>query len=366
MKLIHCADLHLDSKMTAHLTREQARERRMEILRTFSHMVEYASVAGVQVILIAGDLFDTRNVSATARNVVRDAICQHPEIDFVYLRGNHDEDNFLSKLEIIPDNLKLFSDSWTSYSYAGGQIVITGAELSGANSEHLYDSLQLSKDVYNIVTLHGQSGEYKSRNFAEHISLAELKNRGIDYLALGHVHSYVLQALDSRGVYCYSGCLEGRGFDECGQKGFVLLDIDESAHTAQQTFVSIAARKLHHLQVDVSEAMTTNDAARLIEQALNEKTYSSAGMVKITLTGAVALECELNCEYLEELFSGYFYVVRVENRTTVRWNYTDYEKDASLKGEFIRMVLAEDLPEEQKAAVIRCGMNALAGEESIL
>ena len=36
MKIIHCADLHLDSQMTANLTKEQARERKREIIRTFT------------------------------------------------------------------------------------------------------------------------------------------------------------------------------------------------------------------------------------------------------------------------------------------------------------------------------------------
>ena len=53
--------------------------------------------------------------------------------------------------------------------------------------------------------------------------------KNIDYLALGHIHKYKQAELDQRGVYCYSGCLEGRGFDECGEKGFVLLDIDEES-----------------------------------------------------------------------------------------------------------------------------------------
>ena len=98
MKIIHCADLHLDSQMTANLTKEQARERKREIIRTFTRMVEYAEKTGVRLIMISGDLFDTRNVSALARNTVRDMICTHPQIDFLYLRGNHDSDNFLSDI----------------------------------------------------------------------------------------------------------------------------------------------------------------------------------------------------------------------------------------------------------------------------
>ena len=53
------------------------------------------------------------------------------------------------------------------------------------------------------------------------IEVYELKNKNIDYLALGHVHKYKMEKLDNRGIYCYSGCLEGRGFDECGDKGCV-------------------------------------------------------------------------------------------------------------------------------------------------
>ena len=86
MKIIHCADLHLDSKMTSNLSKEQAKERKMEILRTYSRMIEYAKNNDVKAIIIAGDLFDTRNVSATARNLVKDSITSNPDIDFIILR----------------------------------------------------------------------------------------------------------------------------------------------------------------------------------------------------------------------------------------------------------------------------------------
>ena len=88
MKIIHCADLHLDSKMETNLTKEQAKERKAELLNTFQRMVEYAAEEQVAAILIAGDLFDKKTVSATARNIVCQMIQFHPEIDFYYLKGN--------------------------------------------------------------------------------------------------------------------------------------------------------------------------------------------------------------------------------------------------------------------------------------
>lgn len=273
MKIIHCADLHLDSQMTANLTKEQARERKREIIRTFTRMVEYAEKTGVRLIMISGDLFDTRNVSALARNTVRDMICTHPQIDFLYLRGNHDSDNFLSKLEEVPDNLLLFSDTWTAYRY--GNIVISGIELSENNRATVYNSLVLGHEDFNIVMMHGQAGDYACRTQAENISLNQLKNKNIDYLALGHVHTFMQDKLDNRGTWCYCGCLEGRGFDECGPKGFVLLDVDEQTCRAQMQFVQMAARTLYTLEVDVSNVMTTREAAERMEEAVKQAQYPS-------------------------------------------------------------------------------------------
>ena len=361
MKIIHCADLHLDSKMTANLSKEQAKERKMEVLRTFSRMVDYAVKHGVSVIMIAGDMFDTRNVSATVRNFVRDVIINHPEIDFLYLRGNHDNDNFLSKMEEIPDNLCLFGDKWSTYTY--GKVAITGLELNKENMLTAYNTLVLNHEAYNIVMLHGQLTEYKSRNKAEVISLDELRNKNIDYLALGHVHSFIIDKLDARGVYCYSGCLDGRGFDECGPKGFVLLEIEPEKHTATSTFVPMSSRVLYTIPVDISGIQTTQEAALRMDTVLRENKYPSTSLVKFVLKGEVGVECELETDFLEEQFADYFYFCKVYDETRIRVNYQDYEKDASLKGEFVRLVSQSDLSEEEKAMIIRTGILALQGEE---
>ena len=161
MKIIHCADLHLDSKLTSNLSKEQARERKNEILRTFTRMVDYAENNEVRAILIAGDLFDTRTISATARNLVRDTIIAHPAIDFFYLKGNHERDGFVSKLEEIPENLKLFTDSWRAYAY--GDIVISGIEFTRENKSMVYNSLVLDHETYNIVMMHGQVTGYENK-----------------------------------------------------------------------------------------------------------------------------------------------------------------------------------------------------------
>ncbi len=364
MKLIHCADLHLDSRMSANLDKEKAKERKGEILHTFERMVDYAAQNGVTAILIAGDMFDTRSISATVRNTVLYQIGGHPEITFYYLKGNHDSDNFLSDPEEIPDNVRLFGPAWTAYGEAGGKVVISGIELSAENAGSACVSLTLDAGKYNIVMLHGQESEGASKDRAAVINLKALRNKGIDYLALGHIHAYKREKLDARGIYCYPGCLEGRGFDECGAHGFVLLDVDEETGRCTQEFIPFAGRKLYTVEVDATDCRTTAEMSARMDQALREAGCSADGLVKIVLRGMLDVACEKDVQYLQANLRSRFYYGKVYDETTLRIDIEDYRYDESLKGEYVRQVMADDtLPDEDKKLIIRYGLQALAGEE---
>lgn len=362
MKLIHCADLHLDSKMSANLERDKAKERKGEILHTFERMVDYAALHNVDAILIAGDMFDTKNISAAARSTVLFSINNHPQITFYYLKGNHDNDNFLIGLEEIPENLKLFGAEWTSYQE--GSVVISGIELSHENSGSAYVSLVLDSRKFNIVMLHGQESETTSRDKSEIIHLKELRNKGIDYLALGHIHAYKKAPLDARGTYCYAGCLEGRGFDECGEHGFVELDIDETTGKYTHQFIPFAGRKLYSVSVDVSGCETTAEMTSKTTAALQAAGCEPESLVKIILTGTLDVACEKDIDYLLSHFRPLFYFVKVYDETALKIQIEDYMLDESLKGEYVRLIMQDNsLPEEAKSIIIRYGLQAIAGEE---
>ena len=59
MKLLHIADLHLGSELSARLTAEKARRRKEELCTAFDRVVNYAKQEGVRAILLCGDAFDT-------------------------------------------------------------------------------------------------------------------------------------------------------------------------------------------------------------------------------------------------------------------------------------------------------------------
>ena len=92
MKFIHTADLHLDSKIEG-IPTEKSRIRREEILRTFERLVEFATNNEVRAIIVAGDMFDGTKITVKAKERVVQCIKNHPNIDFLYVSGNHDKTN---------------------------------------------------------------------------------------------------------------------------------------------------------------------------------------------------------------------------------------------------------------------------------
>ncbi len=371
MKILHCADIHLDSAMTANLDKDKAKERKSELLASFKDMVGYAVRENIGIIIIAGDLFDTRNISVTARKEVYNIIAGNSGVRFYYLQGNHDNGSFISSLDDVPDNLFMFGKEWTSYN-AGiidngsimRNVVISGVELDSDNAGRIYGSLSLNASNFNIVVLHGQEASHVSKNNAQVISLKDLKNRGIDYLALGHVHEYSSDRIDARGVYCYPGCLEGRGFDEAGEHGFVVLDIDDETGRQDSYFVPFARRNIYVEQVDVTGCDDTFEIEQRIRAFLDKVGFNSDSLVKIELTGSLDVECEKDINYLCKQFEDGFYAFKIKDCTVFRVDYMSYEHDVSLKGEFIRNVMARTgISEDDKAEIIRYGLQALQGEE---
>ena len=352
MKLIHCGDIHLDSRMETNLSREKSRDRNAEICATFTRMIRYGLEHDVKVVLIAGDLFDTSRASAHTVQFVMDHIRDAAGMDFLYLRGNHDENGSILDGVEFPENFKVFDSCWTSYRY--GDVVITGIEPE--DWEGYYEGLQLSPKDTNIVVLHGQIATQTGQ---EMICLPKLRGKHIRYLALGHIHGYQNGQLDQDGQWCYCGCLEGRGFDELGEKGFVLLDVEKDRIKSE--FVPFASRTVEEVPVDITGLTTVTQILSAMEKA--GAGIDSSSLVKFTLTGTHTLDTQLDYRFLTKMLEPRYYFVKIKNESRLEIAREDYEHDVSLKGEFIRMVLASDKPEEEKERIIRYGIQALLGEE---
>lgn len=141
MKILHCADIHLGSKIEAKFPKEKSDERKSEIRATFNRMVQYANDNNIKVIILAGDVFDSDRPLKKDKEFFYSVIKNNPDIAFLYLRGNHDIMESYTEYGLA--NLKTFSNDWVTYDY--DDITITGIENNSENAISLYSTLKLDK-----------------------------------------------------------------------------------------------------------------------------------------------------------------------------------------------------------------------------
>lgn len=349
MKFIHTADIHLGSRMDSRFSKEISDKRKEELRNTFKRMVDFGNRNKVTAIILAGDVFDSNFPFKKDKEFFYSVIRNNPEIDFLYLKGNHDLATDYDG-DAIP-NLKTFNDNWTSFCY--GDTVITGTEITSENYISMYSALRLDKDKKNIVVLHGQCGDIFG---VDKVNLKKLRDKNIDYLALGHLHSHTEGKLDDRAVYAYSGCLEGRGFDEPGEHGFILL---ETGDKITRNFIPFAERTISEHDIDITDIKDAYSAYRKIKESI---TFLQKNIYRINLTGEIDLDVDDMSGDIEKYLSSDCLYADVKDRTIKKLDMLKYKSDPSLKGEFVRCVFANgEYTEEEKKKIIAYGLKALDG-----
>ena len=348
MKIIHTADLHLGSALDSRFPDAITKQRRAEVLSTFGRIIDIARAEGARAILISGDLFDSDRPFKRDKQYFFSAVRQSPDIEFFYLRGNHDVRE--SYDEELP-NLHTFGASPESYEIDG--VVITGIEISAGNCESFYTSLSLDREKTNILMLHGQISDSTGEGL---IDPKRLRGRGIDYVALGHIHSFSISYPDKDTTMVYPGTPEGRGFDECGEKGIVLIDTDDLKNP---TFIKTARRTLHSVRVDVTGATEVYDVQRLIKGAAK---IPREDLLRVELYGECAFDTTGIERALSDMLLGEYYFITIKDRTRRKISLGDLSEDLSLRAEFLREVLSSDEDEEEKKKIIALGLRALSGD----
>ncbi len=405
VKLIHTADLHLDSAFRSRFTKEEAENRRQKQLMAWKELLSFAVEKKVQGILIAGDLFDSPVVSHGTMDFFLSTIAEHPEISFFYLRGNHDTENTFCYQENLPKNLFLFSEKGKKYRLndrlllagmeygtkdisfgenegatqgAGqaaeqgvGQENAHGAEaLSKSESESEEESkfLKLKEEDCNILLLHGAlyQGTPKGDSFQgeEGIFLKNLEKLPLSYIALGHIHKGGEGRLNNGALWAYPGCLQGRGFDEEGERGFLYLKVEEEKKEIHKEFIPIKQGEFRILEIELLEDEGTLACLKKIEVEMEKAGIAKEDSLRIILKGKKGLEQERNLRYLQLQLQDSVFFLEIRDECELSWNREEAMKEKSLKGEFLRVLAAADnLSKEEQEEIIALGMGLLQGGE---
>ena len=357
MKIIHISDLHLSSPLTTRLSTEKQRERKAELLDTFRRIIRQGGELGASAIIIAGDLFDNKRIPKRQLERVISVIEEAKDITFLYLPGNHEGEALSESGLSLPENLRIFGEEWTYFHL--DDVCFAGRSTLPIR---IGDGLSLDGEMTNIAVLHGALGVHGDGE--EIIGGAELAGRGINYLALGHYHTYAESRLSDGCPAVYCGTPEGRGFDEVGDCGFVLIDTDGGRVSFE--LHAVAKRRMRWIKVDVSGCEGQAELKARVRSATED--IPSSDLVRVELIGNRPVELIPDLDTIaagiKERFY-YFDTIRDSSRAEI--NPEKYRHDKTLKGEFIRLVSADEgLSDEEKELIIRCGVTALMGEDVVI
>ncbi|WP_433501097.1 metallophosphoesterase family protein [Sphaerimonospora sp. CA-214678] len=292
MKLLHAADLHIDSPLRGLASYEgsPAEELRTASRRALENLVALATSESVDAVLFAGDVYDgdwpdyqTGLFFARQMSLLREA-----GIPAYLVYGNHDAQNRMTRRLRLPDNVHVLETE--------GPETIRDEDLGlavhgqGFGHRDVTDNLALAypdpcAGLFNVGLLHTALTGREGHDTYAPCTVEHLAGKGYDYWALGHVHTREIVARDPWIVF--PGNLQGRHARETGPKGCTIVTVDDLRVTsAEHRDLDVA--RWEHLEVDVAAAADADAAVDLVAERLRDLEHTGGERlraVRVSLTG---------------------------------------------------------------------------------
>lgn len=222
IKILHGADLHLDSPFSS-LPPQEAAACRARQRALPEKLVRLGNEHGCRIMLLAGDIFDSEEVHPKTLQALCGALAQFRGWVFI-APGNHDPYTDISVWAQAqwPENVHIFSRD-----YACVTLEELGCRVHGGaflHTECLTALPQITRQGY--VELGVFHGDCTTRSVYRPITSEQIEQSGLDYLALGHIHKRSMPRKLANTWYGWPGVAMGRGFDEIGPCGCLILETD--------------------------------------------------------------------------------------------------------------------------------------------
>jgi DNA repair exonuclease SbcCD nuclease subunit len=354
ISFLHAADIHLDSPLKGLERYENAPIERIRgaTRRAFTRLIDLAIDSQVDFVLFAGDLYDgdwrdynTGLFLVRQLNRLRDH-----KIPVILIAGNHDAANKMTRVLPLPDNVRLLAhDRAETTRLDDLDVAIHGQSFAkAAVTENLAASYPspLSGCV-NIGLLHtGMGGENGHERYAP-CTVEELRLRGYDYWALGHVHTR--QVLCNDPPIIFAGNVQGRHIRETGPKGCLISTI-HSDRSISHVFHRLDKVRWERERVDVSLLETDSDvlgsAATLLDSLLTGEPDPECMLaVRLSLSGSTPLHGRLQTD-AERL------VAEIRGLATERGGDRLWIERVELQTKPLRAVTIPDGPFEELVEVL--------------
>lgn len=374
IRIFHTADVHLDSPFSR-LDVKQSEKRRNELRGVFTSMMIAAKANRADIVLIAGDLFDNGYAGEQTVALLKDTFLKAPECKFVISAGNHDPNSARSiyRMGKFPDNVYVFdSQELSKFTFDDIGVDVWGwSFVSEKLTENpLKNAVTPTSDNIPLLCAHCDLGASDSP-YAP-VSLSDIERFGAAYSALGHIHKRgeVHHLKDGR-LCAYSGCPEGRSFDETGDGGAYIVDIergDEGRHKVNVTFQKFSVSSYMTESLDLTGVLFPHQAEEKIRTLIENGKFDEKTSLRLKLTGIVGVGCGALDNFSANdlgLFS-----LEIRDMTSPTFDTGELERDMTIRGAVYRhlapMLNSEDENERKMASdALRVSFAALSGSDFV-
>lgn len=348
IKILHSADWHLDSPLQGRLP-QQAELLRRELLQIPDRVAALCREENCDLMLLAGDLFDGPYSQQTYR-AVYDAL-QSVNVPVFIAPGNHDyicPDSPYEK-ELWPENVHIFKKQqieWVDLPALG--LRVYGAGFQSMDCPGLLEGFQA--EGFAVGLFHGDPTQVNSPY--NPITKTQTAQSGLAYLALGHVHKG--DGLRAGDTLCaWPGCPMGRGYDEQGEKGVLIVTLED---TVQTRFVPLEGPRFFDVSVDFAAGIGS-----VLPAVANHDFY------RVTLTGEAE---KVDLEALRAQFGAFPNLVLRDqtHRPVDLWQSVGEDNFEGVYFGLLQGALAEANPEEKEKILLaaKISRQILDGQEVIL
>lgn len=273
LRFVHAADLHLDSPFGGlrNLAPEIAEQLYQATFKAYDNIIDLCIQEQVDALLIAGDIFDGADRSLRAQLKFVDGLnrLEDANIRSFVCHGNHDPlsgweaqltfpgscHRFGRELEQVPvfkdepDRAVVYGISYPQREVRENLVLRFGA---------------IEPGPFTIGLLHANVDNNQAHDSYAPCSLKDLEATGIDYWALGHVHtSQVLR--ETSPTVVYPGNPQGRHPNEPGPRGVYIVEVGDAGQVGLD-FRAVDVVRWATLEIDIDGLETDQSLFDKIDQ----------------------------------------------------------------------------------------------------
>jgi DNA repair protein SbcD/Mre11 len=364
VRLLFFADLHLDAPF-AWLGGSQlaARRRRQALRETLRNITQLALDVHVDALLCGGDLFEQARYSPDTVAFLERTFEEIEPLPVILAPGNHDwyaPDSPYRQARWSPNVHVFTEDRLRAIPLDDGLTLWGAAHRAPARTLGFLDGFKVDRAGIHLGLMHAsERGGFRTGAIGEQphapFDAAQIETSGLHHILVGHYH----RPRDA-ARYTYPGNPDFLVFGEDGERGAVIVTVQADG-TVERERRRVGVTEAHDLALDVGACSSQQDVRDQLAAMLHHR----AGVARVTIAGELDPRLDLDVPSLLDVPHELEGLQLRLGRLQPSYNLEDLAGEPTVRGQFVRDVLAADLDEEERQRVLLVGLRALEGQTAL-